>query len=347
MKIAISDRLRSFSHKAGHHVIVPGTLVAIQVFPTELIWISSQGVQSALVLDLKGPMDPFTVEQDLDAKLVRIYGQSQSGYFRMCVKVERTGVLTLYFEKTPKEGISTIYQGKPQRFLSGDLFPLCLVEGADLLSEEQLFLGLDKQKEWERMRDRKDLREILPLWHALGNTIPREKEEHKFFPALKEAIDKKQRQKVYDLLLLTYLAHFSAGLFPRKEDTEKQGIPPLVESAKDLLPQGSMIIRSLFFQEKEDGLHFLPCLPSQFVCGKMIHVQTQIGPIIDLEWTKHRLRRVRILVKHEQEICLHFPSEIKTFRIRRSHKDRGQIVSASAQAFTFSPGEIWLDLFQR
>lgn len=347
MKIAISDRLRSFSHKAGHHVMVPGTMVALQVFPTELTWISSHGVESSLVLDLKGPMDPFTVEQDLEAKLVRIYGQAQSGYFRMCVKVERTGVLTLYFEKTPKEGISTIYQGKSQCFFSGDLFPLCIEEITDSSSEEKLFLGLDKQKEWERMRDRKDLREILPLWHALGNTISAKKEEHPFFPALKEAIDKKERQKVYDLLLLTYLAHFSPGLFPRKEDTEKQGIPPLVESAIDLLLQGSKIIRSLFFQEKQDGLHFLPCLPSQFVCGKMVHIQTQMGPILDLEWTKHRLRRVRILVEVEQEICLHFPSEIKTFRIRKSYKDRGQIVSVSAQAFTFSPGEIWLDLFQR
>jgi hypothetical protein len=347
MKIAISDRLRSFSHKAGHQVMVPGTLVSLQVFPTELIWTSPEGVHSSLVLDLKGPMDPFTVEQDLEAKLVRIYGQSQNGYFRMCIKVEKTGVVALYFEKTPKDGICTQYRQEPKRFFSGDFFSLCVVEKMGVSAREKLFLGIDKQKEWEKMRDRKDLREILPLWHALGSMIPSEKNTDRFFPVLQEAIKKKERQKVYDLLLLTYLAHFSAGLFPRKEDTEKQGIPPLVDCANDLLSQGSRSIRSLFFQENEEGLHFLPCLPSQFVCGKMVHMQTKSGLVIDMEWTKHRLRKMKIVVDEDQEVRLHFPAEVKSFRIRRSYKDRGNIVCASAEPFSFSKGTIWLDLFQR
>lgn len=347
MKIAISDRLRSFSHSSGHHVMVPGTLVALQVFPTELSWGPLGGQCSFMTLDLKGPIDPFTVEQDLDAKLVRIYGQSQKGYFRMSVKVEKTGSLMLRFEKTPADGISITYQEEVKRFFSGDAFPMCLMELNELSSQEKLFLGIGKQKEWERMRDRKDLREILPLWYALGNTFPREKEENTFFPALDEAISKKERQKAYDLLLLTYLAHFSAGLFPRKEDAEKQGIAPLVDSAKDLLPQGSKSIRSLFFQDKEDGWHFLPCLPSQFVCGKMTDIQAENGCTIDLEWTKHRLRKMKIVVPRDQELRLHLPTEIKTFRMKRSFKDRGKVLSTPVEVFTVPAGEIWLDLFQR
>jgi hypothetical protein len=346
MKISISDRLRSFSHNAGHHVIVPGTLIALQVFPTELIWGPLEGEKSSLTLSLKGPMDPFTVEQDLDAKLIRIYGQSQSGYFRMRIKLESDGALVLCFEKTPPDGIFAAYQNETRRFVSGEMFSMGSLENKELISEEKLFLGMSKQKEWEKIRDRKDLREILPLWHALGNTMNPEK-EGKFFPALEDAIEKRDKQKVYNLLLLTYLAHFSAGLFPRREDTEKQGIAPLIETAKDLLPLGSKKIRSLFFQDKEDGWHILPCLPSQFVCGKMTDIQTDNGCKIDLEWTKHRIRKMKITLKEEQKIRLHFPTEIKTFRMKRSFKDRGVVLSNPVDAFTASAGEIWLDLFQK
>ncbi len=347
MKIAICDRLRSFSHKSGHQMIVPGTLVELQVFATELLWGPLEREKKSISLDLKGPMNPFTVEQDLEGKLVRIYGQSQTGYFRMSVQVEKMGFLLLRFEKTPPLGIPAIFQGESMCFFSGDTFPLCVVENSERTSQEKLFLGLSKQKEWERMRDRKDLREILPLWHALGNTIPEEEGEKTFFPALEEAIAKQEKQKVYDLLLLSYLVHFSAGLFPRREDAEKQGIPPLVESTKNLLSQGAKKIRSLFFQEQEEGWYFLPCLPSQFVCGKMTDIQTKNGSRIDLEWTKHRLRKMRIRVEQEQEICLYFPKEIKSFRMKRSFRDRGQIVSVPGSSFIVPEGEVWLDLFQK
>ncbi len=305
MKITISDRFRSFSHKAGHEVLVPGTLVALQVFPTELMWGFLGGEKRSLVLDLKGPMDPFTVEQDLEAKLVRIYGESKQGYFRMSVKRTASGELMLHFEKTPVGGIFTTYQKDVVCFFSGDVFPLGLMETKQLISQERLFLGISKQKEWERIRDRQDLREILPLWHALGRTIPLEKEERKFFPVLEEAIHKREKQTVSDLLISTYLAHFSAGFFPRKEDWEKQGISPLVDSATDLLPRGSDSIRSLFFQEKEDEWCVLPCLLSQFASGKMTGIQTKTGCKIDFEWTKHRLRKMKVSVPQEQEIRWH------------------------------------------
>jgi hypothetical protein len=347
MKIAIADRLRSFSHKSGHQLIVPGTLIELQVFPTQLAWNSLEGQQSYISFDLKGPMDPFTVEQDVDAKLVRIYGQSKTGYFRMSIQGEPTGLLMLRFEKTPPQGILATSEGVSNHFFSGDAFPLCQIGYVPSSSQERLFLGLGKQKEWERMRDRKDLREILPLWHGLGNTIFEEKKEEDFFPSLEEAISKKEKQKAYDLLLLTYLVHFSAGLFPRGEDTEKQGIAPLLDSTKGLLSQGAQKIRSLFFQEKEEEWYFLPCLPSQFVCGKMTNIQTKSGSNIDIEWTKHRLRKIRIVGIQEREIRLHFPSEIKKFRLKRSYKDRGKTVLVPSAPLIVPEGEIWLDLFQK
>lgn len=347
MKITISDRFRSFSHKAGHQVLVPGTLVALQVFPTELVWGFLGGEKRSLVLYLKGPMDPFTVEQDLDARLVRIYGQSQQGYFRMSVRRAESGELMLHFEKTPVGGILTTHAKETSCFSSGDVFPLDLMESKQILSQERLFLGLSKQKEWERIRDRQDLREILPLWHALGRTVPMEKEEKKFFPVLEEAINKREKQVVYNLLISTYLAHFSAGFFPRKEDWEKQGIAPLIDCATDLLPRGSESIRSLFFQENADVWYFLPCLLSQFASGKMTGIRTKTGCNIDFEWTKHRLRKVKVTVPQEQEIRWHFPSEVKTFRIRCSYKDRGKVLSAQSPSFIVPEGEVWLDLFQR
>jgi hypothetical protein len=342
MKIEIADRLKPFSHAPGHEVLVPGTQVRVKAFPSAFVIWNEQGAKSEYVFGLKGPISPFTVEQDLERREVRIYGEAVQGYFRLTISAKKN-VVILFFEKTPECGINI----GENTFFSGE----CLELMKDILvlegpMEERLFLGSSKKMESEAIRRRKDLREIFPLWHRLGSMTP-SIEEGTFSP-LEEAIKKKDKQTIYNLFLHAYLAHFSSGFVPRNEDEERQGLSSLEEFSNSLVAKGASYIRSLFFQEKEDGFHILPCLLTLFVCGKFIHLNTRSGCTFNIEWTKHRLRRMSIFIHKDQTLKLHFPSEIKCFRIKTSIKDRGRDYLAKGFELPVLSGDrIYFDVFQK
>ncbi len=340
--IQIADRPKFFSHAPGHYAFIPGTGIRVKAFPTALFFTDEAGFELELTLDLQGPVDPFTVEQDLEKRQLRIYGEAKQGYFRLSLAAEEN-TLVLRFEKTPSSGILV---GK-KTFVSGDTLEIAkdIVVSKEPF-EERLFLGSSKKKDLDLIRLRKDLREVFPIWYFLGKITP--SKEQKPFPLLEEAIASKDKKKVQELFLHTYLAHFSCALVPRKEDEEKQGLLSLTEIASSLLQQGASYIRSLFFQEKEDGFHILPCLIPLFVCGKMIQIRTESGCLIDIEWTKHRLRRMSIKVEKDQTLNLHFPSDVESFRVKTSSKDRGKILPGKGSQIAVKAGDLlWFDLFQK
>jgi hypothetical protein len=341
--IQIVDRLKFFSHQPGHVTLIPGTYIRVKAFPTALFFTDEEGFGSEIVFsNLQGPVDPFTIEQDLERRKVLIYGEAKQGYFRLSIAAEESSLI-LRFEKTPPSGLLV----GEKTFVSGDVLE---IKKDVVISkepfEERLFLGSSKKKEIDLMRRRQDLREIFPLWYLLGAITPAK--EKKPFSVLEEAIANKDKKIVHELFLHTYLAHFSSGLISRKEDEEKQGLRPLTEIADSLLQTGSSCIRSLFFQEKEDGFYILPCLIPLFVCGKMIQIKTQSGCLIDIEWTKHRLRRMCIKVEKDQTLNLHFPSDVESFRVKTSSKDRGKMLPGKGSQIVAKAGDLlWFDLFQK
>lgn len=345
MKIEITDRLMSFSHTPGHLFMVPGSFWKVAAFPTALVFYGPAGEKIEYHLNLEGPIDPFTVEQDLETKTVRIYGQSSKGYFRSKVFL-RGKSLFLLWEKMPESGV--LVQG--QTVHRGEEIEVCkVVTTSEKLVEERLFLGASKKKDCDQMRRRKDLREILPLWYGLGSITPREGEGplESELAFLKEAIQRKDKPKIESLFSQTYLAHFSSGLVPRKEDEERQGLFA-VQPSDFLLQEGASCIRSLFLQERGDEIHVLPCVPSLFVCGKLVHACMAGGGSIDLEWTKGRLRRMHVLVEKDQNIKLRFSSEIDGFRLKRSLKDRGREIEGNLLEISVKSGDaLWLDRFQK
>ena len=241
--IQIADRLKFFSHQSGYSTLIPGTHISVKAFPTALFFTDEAGFQSEIVFNnLQGPVDPFTVEQDLEKRQVRIYGEAKQGYFRLSLAAEKN-TLVLRFEKTPPSGIIT----SEKTFVSGDVLEIAKgIAVSKEPCEERLFLGSSKKKEMDLIRRRRDLREVFPLWYLLGAITPAK--EEKPFSILEEAIANKEKQRVHDLFLHTYLAHFSSGLVPRKEDEERQGLLSLTEITNSLLQKGSSCILSLFFQ---------------------------------------------------------------------------------------------------
>lgn len=344
MKISIVDRLRAFSHNPGHEVMIPGTDLKVRVFPTRLECLDLYGVKKGFFSwDVKGPVFPFTVEQDLEKSCVRIYGESVKGYFRFLLKQEEDKIIVC-IEKAPVENIDC----KQDKII--------LVENVLVKKDhatERLFLGNTKQKDVDFMRRRRDLSEILPFWFFLGQMTPEVKEEPGEMMRLLDQISSRieNKDKSVDFFLLSaYLAGLSSGFVPRAQDEEFQGIVRVEKkeglSAMSFLSMGSFLIRSLFFQEKMGVYHFLPCLPSKFPAGKMVGIKTSDGNIIDIEWTKHQMRRICIFPQKDGEIRFTFPFGIKRYRVRKNLKDRGSIRQIEETFVVKALEVLWLDRFQ-
>jgi hypothetical protein len=344
MKISIVDRLKAFSHSPGHKVMIPGTQFIVQVFPTFLECVDLVSLKKVpFSWDLKGPIQPFTVEQDLEKSCVRIYGESVQGYFRFIVKAEGNKII-LDVERAPE---------KETNLKKGEIVLVEDVTVQNPLFLERLFLGSSKQKDVDAMRMRRNLSELLPVWFFIGQMTPPLEEEKGEMTNLLDLIDEKiaDKDKSVDLLLLkTYLAGFSSGFVPRAHDDEFQGIIPEEKSrsltALPLLSKGALLLRSLFFQEKEGVYHFLPCLPSKFPSGKMVGVKTEDGSTIDIEWTKYQIRRICISIQKEGELQATFNFGIKRYRIRRGLKDKGRVLQVGETLKVRRGDVLWLDCFQ-
>jgi hypothetical protein len=335
--------MKSFSHNPGHQLMLPGTSVALKVFPTRIECKDLIDEKSAcFTWKMQRSLTPFTVEQDLEKKQVLIYGEDALGYFRFRIEAKE-GSLYLFVEKAPiagfsLDGFAPLHKGDKALLMEG------VLQTTELFLE-RLFLGCNKEKKIDKIRERCNCAEILPLWFYLGQMTPKTAPVDGAARTL--LLQGKERT---DAFLELYLSRFSAGLSPRMNDEEFQGILPLEEkegSPLFLLSEGAAYIRSLFFEEVLGKYHFLPSLPSKLVVGKMVGVRTEASHLIDIEWTKNKLRRICIHIQREETIYPVFPKDIQECRLKRKIREKGAILRAG-ESFEGKVGEkIWLDRFQK
>ncbi|EPP37158.1 hypothetical protein CP8484711_0563B, partial [Chlamydia psittaci 84-8471/1] len=83
-----------------------------------------------------------------------------------------------------------------------------------------------------KIRYRRDLKEILPLWLRLSALVPTDvqdaeclnKGSGKLLVTAYQKIQERKKTEIYSALSSLYLAGFSENLLPRIYDTEYQGI---------------------------------------------------------------------------------------------------------------------------
>jgi hypothetical protein len=328
MRITISERLRPYIRRAGAAMLIPGTRLVAFVYPNRLVVCDPfQGDQVAeLDLCVHGPVGDFTVQQDLERARVVVWGETTSGYLRYCLLPLAGGL-----------GARLVVEKGPDGFLGGKRELLIGEEGevADVGTAERLFLGVTKQLEWDRVRQRADLCEILPVWHRLGlltpggNGVPDE-------PCLFHSPEAS--------LLDVFQAGFRGLLTPSAQDTLHQGFPlpplPLGSDPTVLLVEGARRIRALFVREKGKVLALRP----GFTSGRMTGVTCGFGTL-DFEWTKKSLRRALLHVHADAEVRLELHPDLKSFRLRVGSEER---LLDAGTPFDVSQGQlIRLDRFQK
>lgn len=321
MKISIAERLRPFSHVPGTKFLLPKTSLCVQIFPTRLYFNDLKNTKRTftITLDLKGPITNFTAELDLEKGWIRVFGMTQEGFMRFYLQADESGVW-LKMEKTPREKVRGSW-------LLGEEF--CLAKEERVLLDAQvglavslvprLSLGMHKLQDFDQVRKRRDLKEIFPHVLQLASFVPTVSTHchHPLLMACWQAIENEEKEKLSTLFEHIFCACFEGVLTPRWIDSDHQGI--IEELPQDgcplhLLAQIAACMRALFFQESAEEIALLPSLPPQFHAGRLINLQTAKGPILDLEWSKKRLKKVIITPNGAHQITLKVPKGIHSLR---------------------------------
>ncbi len=345
MKIQIAQKLRPFSHVAGAACLIPGTDWKIEAFPT-LLRLGEGKIE--VKLHITGPVEGFTLQQDLEKNCVVVFGKAKEGYYHLRLEAHDSG-FDLCVERAPAAGIA--FEGSARgRLKTKDRvhFP-CEIQFALKNSVERLSLGSHKAQDWEAVQRRSDLAEILPVLFCLGQKIPSVLPQPLRGPGrlLELPTD---RAALAPALQAFFKAAFKQILIPRLLDDQHQGLAP-EESVEGnplfFLQEGAKLTRSLFFQQNERRLQWLPSLPIPLHCGRMTGIIAKGVGELDFEWSKKLLSSVILRAQTSGDIVLELQHELKSFRIRCSLQDKGRRQNSSEPLLLEAGKTYFLDRFQK
>lgn len=363
MNFTIAHRMRPFSHKMGSIFLLPNSHFKVEIFPTLLRFTDLENRMDPLEIHLllRGPVQAFTAELDLERGFICIFGMTLDGYVRYRLSYKASELL-LFCEKTPSvlqlQHGSTSVQLKPKQTLSIPM-PFCLKEPQGL--QERFHFGVHKAQDWELMKRRFDAQEIFPFWLALTQWvpfIPHQDHDQGMFSLINKcqaAIETKEKMQVISHFKNMFLAAFEGMFVPRLFDSDHQGIVDHLEDktfpTTALLLQSAKLLKTLFFVEQENLFSLLPCLPPELHCGRVIQLQTTKLDRIDIEWSKKRLRRVFMQTGIVRPVTYQLPKEISSCRLRVHKKDKGQKLQVTKEGILLIPplahSKAWLDCFEK
>lgn len=338
MHIKIAERLHPFTHTPGEYCILPKSTLRLQIFPALILvhdlseampkWIAK------IPVPVKGPVKEFTVQLNLEKGKIDVWGKSREEYFRYHIfPSEHPQHLAIQIDK----GLS---HWKPKASEQQASFDMNQAMKPSILLE-RLSLGNHKSQDWDMVKRRCDLMEILPVWLRLGELVNYPKMlafEGTAF--LIKACHNATKLEVYESLQNLFKVGFEGILSPRLTDEQHQGFdfPPISSSFSplSLLREGAKTIRSLFIRHQNDEISILPCLPIEFHCGRFLHVQCGSLGRVDFEWSKKIIRRMVFYAEKSGSIEFHFSKEIERFRLNgQMHIAEKLIEVTQGQIYTF------------
>ncbi len=337
MNVSIAEKFRLFSHTPGAACLIPGTLWTLQAFPTRLCFFH-QDQRIEVILQLTGPVRLFTLEQDLEKRAVRVFGQAKEGYFRLRITAGREG-FSLHAERVPTGGLATslgTLQAKDSSLISLDMTFF------EPLRKERLSLGSHKKQDWDAVQRRLDLREILPPLLYLAQHIPILETTQVVFP--------EEKSNAVSLLTTFFQAHCTNILVPRTTDDQHQGIAfPSVNQTlhpSALLHQAAQWARSLFLETTETQISILSHLPSEFASGRFLDASLGRFGSLDMEWASSCLRKLVIKAAISGEIPFIWPKHVRSFRIRTDRFEQGRYQKTTEPFRAEAAATYFLDHFQ-
>lgn len=342
MSIEIAERLKPFSHVPGTSTILPGLGYQVQIFPC-LIRVYHLKESTPVLLEevemgLTGPVEQFTVCNDLEKGRVSIGGKTADGWIRYhLVSAQQTKGVRLVADRVPVGGLKLRQKGIERVLQIHDDHDLIEESAAftpyQLPLCDRLSLGNHKAQEGELIRRRLCLAEIFPLWHRLGQLVPVEQMQNcqggtwALLDKCRQCVQHNKPEETEQAWIHLILAGFSSLFVPRLEDAEYQGLTQPLNactlSPLALLSEGARLIRQLFVQQEQEKVMILPHLLPSLPYGRLLQVPLEGGGWISLEWTKKVIRRLIIYAAQDQDLLLQFRSNVRSYRLYQHTKDKG------------------------
>ena len=322
-----------FSLRPGTKVLLPGSTIAAEAFPTALRLSGKE-----LHFPGLGAPREWRVLVDAMRRTVCLEGKGVEGFFRLCIEQEE-GALCLRSMKGPLQvdegGRTTVLQRGDTLVLAknaprGPCPPL-----------SRLLLGCNKELCCDRISASLDMNEVLPLWYQFGpGGVLTDKPSKTLFGAVVEAIQTKDRGAVFPAFCALFRAGIEGVFVPKRHDDRFLGysIAPWPEGMEDVQSHVSAAIRSLFLTEDGSTVDLLPCLPRECAAGRLLREPLLSGHLISLEWRKGCLRRVLLEAAHDGVVA--FRTAMGSGSIRTSSGRKKSIVLA--EPFEVRGGEAYL-----
>lgn len=335
MKFSINQKYRPYSHLPGTRMVLPGSGEEVEIYPTLIKLI---GINEDVSLNIRGPINQFTVCNDLEKQQIIVWGVINDKWFRYLLVGGNGQKIRLIIERSIEGVFSFEYRAQTHSLTGGDFFDFGSSEVEffpyPLFQGERLFLGNHKKQAWDQIKQRKDLTEIFPIWHRLGQLIPPQLPTNEIggtFELLREcqqSINDRSPELAIDKWINLFCAGFRGLLAPRSIDDEYLGLvrSPLTNSDCSplvLLTEGALLIRSLFVKEDLGVITILPYLLPIFHCGSFVNVLLKSGEI-SIEWTKKTIRRLIFKAAEDQELAFVFRSDVRSFRLRSTTNSKGK-----------------------
>jgi hypothetical protein len=324
MRIAIAERLRPFSHLPGSRCVLPFSKWGCEIFPTLVRMIDLEASEPRLVaswpLELLGPIDNFTVIQDLEKGYVRFFGHGPDGYFRYRIVADSSpvGYTITRDQKIDAEPMTS----------AGPIF-------ASAMSLERLSFGCTKAQQWPSIAERRTLSEIFPLWFRLGQQLPPlVAHAHGAASLLLEIEELIARRSLLELEAAwqrLYAVAFGSMLLPQLADPMHLGIPvPAVDNdAKGsplwLLARGAQLIKRMLVAATAESVAILPALLPSLHAGRLLNVHIEGLGHLDLEWSKKTIRRMIFKSIVDGTVHFTFQSGMRHFRWCEAADLRGRV----------------------
>lgn len=314
MHIRINDRFRPFTRKPGTLLLIPGTSLGVKIYPAKLFFfeLDSKTPKPLFELDLnfEGIASQFLALADLEKGRIQVqFGTSSTE--RVVYRLLREEDKILFILDKKPSSLSVHLNKNP--VIEEDFLVLPYTPKEEKIpAKERLSFGVNKAQDFDKIRKRNSLKELLPIWFFLGSQSPRGKTPLQ--PLLKEEPE--------DFLERTLQLMFSGILAP--DASKALFLAPknklLEQSPFSILNEGYLLIKSLFIQEREDTLFILPHLPRVCASGRLKAALTK--GVIEIEWRKYKVLKLIIHSFDDQKVKLKFGTPIKQCRFSESQKNK-------------------------
>ena len=319
--IEIREKIAPYTHVPGTPCLVPCCDWVITPFPALL---RVRGA-SDISIGITGPVKQFLVQMDLERDCVWISGQASEGCYRLQIQATFEG-LFLTVRRAPKEGL--LIGG--QRLVATE--KILLASGGKVSFPkvcERLSLGNWKAQDWDLVRRRNDVREIVPPLFLLGQKTPAGASLQEGTAGLLDGN-----------MDLFFRAAFSGVFVPHLHDPLHQGLLPGCDSSGDAMAILGLAYQKIrtFLIEEGGSIRILPGIAA-YPVGRARLFST-VG-LIHLEWSQGIIRRMIVECIENCEATFAFQKEVTSFRVC------GQKFTTGASVALVAKTPVLLDRFQK